>query len=323
MVAGAAVSPAAAQPPLLVLVGPTGSGKSDVAHRVALARGGEIVSADAFAVYRGFDIGTAKPGRREQTEVPYHLIDVADPDETFSAGRWAREARQAIEEIGRRGRLPIVCGGSGFYVEALLKGLPPGEATDPGRRAGLAAWGEANPGAARRFLEIHDPVSAARIPSSNLRYILRAIEIVLETGAPASARTRPGGGLAERWRVIQLGLRPSREDLYARIAARVRQMLNAGWDAEVRRLLASGVSPDANGFAAIGYREVAEWVSGRSDREETERKIVAATRALSKRQRTWFAREPGVEWVQPGEAVAIALERLGEGQTGREADDHE
>lgn len=323
MVAGAAVSPAAARPPLLVLVGPTGSGKSDVAHRVALAHGGEIVSADAFAVYRGFDIGTAKPGRREQNEVPYHLIDVADPDETFSAGRWAREAGQAIEEIGRRGRLPIVCGGSGFYVEALLKGLPRGEATDPARRAGLAAWGNANPGAARRFLEINDPVSAARIPPSNLRYILRAIEIALETGAPASARTRAGGGLSERWRVIQLGLRPSREDLYARIAERVRQMLKAGWDAEVRRLLASGVSPDANGFAAIGYREVAEWVSGRSDREETERKIVAATRALSKRQRTWFAREPGVEWARPGEAVAIALERLGEGQTGREADDHE
>ena len=322
MVAGAAVSLAAPRP-LLVLVGPTGSGKSDGAHRVALVRGGEIVSADAFAVYRGFDIGTAKPGRRERSEVPYHLIDVADPDETFSAGRWASEARQAIEEIGRRGRLPIVCGGSGFYVEALLKGLPPGSPADPTRRAGLAGWGNANPSAARRFLEINDPVSAARIPPSNLRYVLRAIEIVLETGAPASARTRSGGGLSERWRVIQLGLRPSREDLYARIAARVRQMLNAGWDAEVRRLLASGVSPDANGFAAIGYREVAEWVSGRSNREETERKIVAATRALSKRQRTWFGRDRGVEWVRPGEAVAIALERLGGGQTGREADDHE
>ncbi len=317
------MSPAAARPPLLVLVGPTGSGKSDVAHRVALGRGGEIVSADAFAVYRGFDIGTAKPGRRERSEVPYHMIDVADPGETFSAGRWAREARKVIEEIGSRCRLPIVCGGSGFYVEALLKGLPPGSAVDPGRRAGLAAWGKVNPGAARRFLEINDPVSAARIPPSNLRYILRAIEIVIETGSSASARARPGSGLSERWRVIKLGLRPSRQDLYARIAARVRQMLDAGWDGEVRGLLASGVTPEASGFAAIGYREVAEWVSGRSSREETERKIVAATRALAKRQRTWFAREPGVEWVQPGEALAIAIERLGEGRTGREADDHE
>jgi tRNA dimethylallyltransferase len=311
------------RPPLLVLVGPTGSGKSEVAHRIALARGGEIVSADAFAVYRGLDIGTAKPGRRERNEVPYHLIDVADPGETFSAGRWAEEARQAIEEIGRRGRLPIVCGGSGFYVEALVKGLPPGAAADPRRRARLAAWGKANPGAARRFLEIHDRICAEKIPPSNLRYILRAIEIVLETGAPASARTRSDGGLAQHWRVIQLGLRPSREDLYARIAARVRQMFDAGWDAEVRRLLAEGVSPDANGFAAIGYREVVEWISGRCDREETERRIVAATRALAKRQKTWFAREAGVEWVEPGEAVGIALVRLGQAQTGREADDNE
>ena len=216
-----------------------------------------------------------------------------------------------------------MCGGSGFYIEALWRGLPPGAAADPERRARLAAWGKANPAAARRFLEIHDPVSAKRIPPSNLRYVLRAIEIVLETGAPASARRRPGGGLSERWRVIPIGLRPSREDLYARIAARVRQMLDAGWDAEVRRLLASGVSPDANAFTAIGYREVAEWVSGRSDREETERKIVAATRALSKRQRTWLAREREVEWVQPGEAVGIALARLGEGQSGRETDDNE
>jgi tRNA dimethylallyltransferase len=312
-----------ARPPLLFLLGPTGSGKSAVAHEIALARGAEIVSADAFAVYRGFDIGTAKPGFRERSEVPYHLIDVADPGETFSAGRWAAEARQAIEEIGRRGRLPIVCGGSGFYIEALWRGLPPGAAADPERRARLAAWGKANPAAARRFLEIHDPVSAERIPPSNLRYVFRAIEIVLETGAPASARRRPGRGLSERWRVVPIGLRRSREDLYARIAARVRQMLDAGWDAEVRRLLASGVSPDTNGFAAIGYREVAEWVSGHSDREETERKIVAATRALSKRQRTWFAREREVEWVGPDEAVGIALVRLGEGQSGRETDDNE
>jgi len=312
-----------ALPPILFVVGPTGSGKSAVAHQIALERGGEIVSADAFAVYRGFNIGTAKPGRQEQSEVRYHLIDVADPDETFSAGRWAAEARQAIEEIGPRGRLPIVCGGSGFYVEALLKGLPPGAAADPGRRARLAAWGKADPDSARRFLKINDAFSAGKIPPSNLRFVLRAIEIVLETGAPASARTRPGGGLLEGWRVIQLGLRPSREDLYARIAARVRQMLDGGWDSEVRRLLASGVSPDANGFAAIGYREVAEWVSGRSSREETERKIVSATRALSKRQRTWFARDSGVEWVEPGEAVRVALVRLGQAQTGREADDNE
>ena len=299
-----------------MVLGPTGSGKSELAHAVAVARGGEIVSADAFAVYRGFDVGTDKPGPRERREVPYHLIDVADPAETFSAGRWASEARKAIEEISGRKRLPIVCGGSGFYIEALLEGLPPGEATNPHLRSALTRWGKARPEEARRFLEANDPISAARIPPSNLRYILRAIEILLATGEPASARKRSGAAWAAGWRVVKIGLKPSRDDLYARIAARVRGMLDAGWDAEVRRLLANGVSPNANGFRAIGYREVAEWISGRSSREETEQKIVTATRGLARRQKTWFARERGVEWIEPGRALAVALEKLDRGEEG-------
>jgi tRNA dimethylallyltransferase len=306
-----------------VVLGPTGSGKSKLAHAVAVARGGEIVSADAFAVYRGFDVGTDKPGLQERREVPYHLIDVADPAETFSAGRWASEARKAIEEISGRKRLPIVCGGSGFYIEALLEGLPPGEATNPNLRSALTRWGKARPEEARRFLEANDPISAARIPPSNLRYILRAIEILLATGEAASARKRSGATWAAGWRVVKIGLKPSREDLYARIAARVRGMLDAGWDAEVRRLLARGVSPEANGFRAIGYREVAEWVSGHSSREETEQKIVTATRGLARRQKTWFARERGVEWIEPGGALAVALDRLDRGEAGKEAEDHE
>jgi tRNA dimethylallyltransferase len=311
----------AARPPLLVIVGPTGAGKSAVAHEVARVRRGEVVSADAFAVYRGFDIGTAKPTREERREVPYHLLDVAEPWETFSAGRWARQARAAVEEITGRGRLAIVCGGSGFYTEALLRGLPPGDAADPGLRGALVRWGRGRPAAARRFLEINDPVSAARIPAGNLRYALRAIEVLLSTGSPASARTRADDGWAARFRIVVLGVRLSREDLYARIAIRVRRMLDAGWDAEVRRLIADGISLEANGFQAIGYREVAEWVSGRSDREETERRIVAATRALARRQRTWFAREPSIEWVSPEEAPARSLERLEE--SGKEAVGHE
>jgi tRNA dimethylallyltransferase len=308
-----------------VVLGPTGSGKSELAHAVALARGGEIVSADAFAVYRGFDVGTAKPTREERREVSYHLIDVADATETFSAGRWARQARKTIEEISGQGRLPIVCGGSGFYIEALFEGLPPGDAADPLRRSALTRWGKARPDEARRLLEINDPISAARIPPSNLRYVLRAIEILLATGEAASARKRPGDAWALKWRVVKIGLRPSRDDLYARIAARVRRMLDAGWDAEVRRLLASGISPDANGFRAIGYREVAEWVAGRSSRKETEQKIVTATRGLARRQKTWFSRERGVEWIEPGRALAVALERLDqcEGEAGKEAEDHE
>jgi tRNA dimethylallyltransferase len=307
------------RPALLVVLGPTGAGKSALAHAIARMRRGEIVSADAFAVYRGFDIGTAKPTVEDRREVPYHLIDVSDPAETFSAGRWAAEARGAVEDIARRGRLPIVCGGSGFYIEALLRGLPPGAAADPALRSALARWGKRRPDAARRVLMVNDPASAAKIAPGNLRYILRAIEILLSTGIPASARARPTDGWAGRWRVLKVGVEPSRDDLYARIAARVQSMLNAGWDAEVRRLIEGGVSPDANGFQAIGYREVAEWVSGRSDREETERKIVAATRALAKRQKTWFSRERDVVRVRPEEALTAALGMLND-ETGKEAD---
>lgn len=312
-----------AAPPLLVILGPTGSGKSDLAHEIALFQGGEIVSADAFAVYRGLDIGTAKPSRQRRAEVPYHLVDVADWREHYSAGRWAKDARVILAEISRRGRLPIVCGGSGFYLEALLEGLPPGEAVDPALRAGLAAWAMDKAAQAHRFLEVNDPVSARRIPPANLRYTLRALEILLATGAAASDRARPGGGWLARWRLIKIGLKPEREDLYATIRHRVARMLDAGWDREVRELLAEGARLDSNAFQAIGYREVVDWVEARTDRATTEERIVTATRQLARKQRTWFARERDVEWVRPAEAFALATAHLAESAIGKDADGDE
>lgn len=297
-------------PTLLVILGPTASGKSDVAHEVALARNGEIVSADAFAVYRGLDAGTAKPSRERRSEVAYYGIDIANPREAYSAGRWAKEARVWIDDIHRRGKIPIICGGSGFYISALLEGLPEGDSADPSLRAALAAWGRSRPEAAHRFLELNDPVSARRIPPANLRYTLRALEILLSTGVRASERARPGGGWTARWRIVKVGLRPSLDDLYARIATRVAWMLDAGWANEVRRLIEDGVPVDSQAFQAIGYREVAEWIRGLADRRETEEKIVAATRQLAKRQRTWFARENGVEWASPDRAVGLTLARV-------------
>jgi len=310
-------------PTLLVILGPTASGKSGIAHEVARRRGGEVVSADAFAVYRGFDVGTAKPSRQRQAEIPYHLIDVADWREHYSAGRWARDARSAIGDIVRRGSLPIVCGGSGFYLEALLEGLPPGEAADPAMRTALAGWARDRPALAHRLLEINDPVSARRIPPANLRYTLRALEILLATGRRASERARPGGGWLARWQVVKIGLAPAREDLYATIGARVAQMLDSGWADEVRRLLEEGARPDSNAFQAIGYREVADWVEGRIDRAVAQERIVAATRQLARKQRTWFARERDVEWVSPAEALELALARLSESSGEKEADGDE
>jgi tRNA dimethylallyltransferase len=300
--------------PLLVVLGPTGSGKSDLAHEMARARGGEILSADAFAVYRGLDVGTAKPTPERRREVPYHLIDVADPRETYSAGRWQQEARALVEEIAARGKLPIVCGGSGFYIQALLSGLPPGEAKDPELRSALSRWGHRHRAAAWRLLAVNDPDAAARIGPGNLRYVLRAIEILLVTGRRPSARLPGADVWAERYRVVKVGLRPAREDLYARIARRVREMLESGWEEEVRGLLAQGIERDANAFGAIGYRELAEaLLSGHEDPSETERKIVTATRQLAKRQATWFRRERDVVWIEPEAAVARTLELLDAG----------
>ena len=301
------------RPALVVFVGPTASGKTEAAHALALAAGGEVVSADAFAVYRGMDVGTAKPTAELRREVRYHLLDVADPEETFSAGRYAAEARRAIEDIASRGGLPIVCGGSGFYVEALLKGLPPGPARNDPLRAALAAWAKGrSPSAAHRLLAVNDPASAARIPVGNLKYTLRALEILLLTGARPSARIPGRDPWARRFRVLRLGLAPSPASLHVRIENRARRMLDSGWGEEVRRLLDRGITADSNSFQAIGYREVAEWILGRIPRDVAEARIVAATRKLVKRQRTWLARETDIRWVDPEEAVARALALLGE-----------
>ena len=296
---------------LLVLFGPTAAGKTEIAEEIALQRSGEIVSADAFAVYRGFDVGTAKPSREGRAAIRYHLIDVADPRETFSAGRWAAEARIAIDQIAGRGHLPIVCGGSGFYVSALLDGLPADEAPDPDVRNGLVAWASAR-GAARahRVLEVNDSVAASRIPLRNLRYTLRALEILFTTGARASDRLARPDEWSGKWRVIKVLIEPSRRDLYDRIEERTRRMLDGGWDDEVRHLVRSGLPLESNAFGAIGYREVARWISGRAGREETQREIVAATRRLAKRQKTWLAREREAIRVTPEEALPVILQLL-------------
>ena len=305
----------AARPTLLLIFGPTGAGKTDLAHAIARERGGEIVSADAFAVYRGLDVGTAKPSVAQRAQVPYHMLDVADPEEPFSAGRFAQEARPVVDDIVARGRLPVVCGGSGFYVAALFGGLPPGEAREPALREGLRKWGEHRGAeAAHRFLERNDPLAASRIPMANLRYTLRALEIILTTGSPASARRPEGDSWPDRFRIVKVGVRPGRAQLHARIEDRVCRMLDEGWGEEVRRLLDRGLTWDSNSFQAIGYREVGEWVLGRISREEAQERIVIATRGLARRQETWFARERDAVWLAPGEAHAKTLALLdGEG----------
>ncbi len=274
------------------MLGPTATGKSDLAARIARRAGGEIVSADAFAVYRGLDIGTAKPPAAIRAEIPHHLVDVADPTEPFSAGRWAAGAREAIEAIERRGRLPVIVGGSHFYVRALLAGLPGEAVASPALRRHLAeGWSAEGRARRKRMLDLLDPAYGERVPAADTARLGRALEIVLATGRRVSERVPGRSGIPGR-RLLRLALLFPKEDLYTRISRRVREMWTSGWPAEVESLLGAGVPPDAPAFRAIGYAELVRRAAGEISADEAFARTVSRTRALAKRQRTWLASEP-------------------------------
>jgi len=300
----------AGEPPILAIVGPTAVGKSALA--LALAEelgkkgrgggggtGGEIINADALQVYRGFDIGTAKPTAEERRRVPHHLIDILEPHQVCSAGDFARRARLAIGEIQGRGKVPIVVGGSGLYFRALFSGLSPIPPGDPEIRRALRerlAGEGLEP--LRRELAHLDPITAGRLQGGDTQRILRALEVVLSSGEPLSSwiarhptgtRSLPG---------ILLGLTLPRTILYDRIERRVARMFEAGWVREVKRLLESGLSPLLPAFQAIGYREIAQHFSEGLSLEKARHDIVRATRRFAKRQLTWFRKEPRVVWFQ-------------------------
>jgi tRNA dimethylallyltransferase len=283
--------------PIFAIVGPTASGKSALALALAEASGGEIVNADALQVYRGLDIGTAKPSREERRRVPHHLVDILDPGERYSAGEFARRAKVAISEIAARGRVAILVGGSGLYLRALWSGiapLPPADAEVRGRllarleREGLT-------GLYRELADV-DPQSASRLGPGDTQRILRALEVALATGETLSSwiARQPFG--AEPVAMRKIGLTLPRALLYDAIAARVRTMLDAGWLDEVRALLAGGVDRDSPAFQAIGYRQWVEFLAGAADFGASLQQVVTLTRRFAKRQETWFRREEGVEW---------------------------
>jgi tRNA dimethylallyltransferase len=264
---------------------------------VAERLGGEIVNADALQVYRGFDLGTAKPTAAERSRVPHHLIDILDPDERYSAGRFALLAEAAIAEIAGRGSLPILVGGSGLYLRALLEGIAPMPPVDPGVRARLEERlaSEGLP-ALHRELASRDPVTAARLGAGDRQRVLRALEISLSTGEPLSSwiARRPFG--ERRRAAARIGLTLSRRALYDRIAVRVNRMEEAGLEAEVRRLLASGVRPESPAFQAIGYRQFAQVARGQWSKEQAVDETIRATRRFAKRQQTWFRAERDIVW---------------------------
>ena len=306
------------RPRLLVVVGPTGSGKSRLALEAAERLGGEIVSADAFAVYRGMDIGTDKPDAESRARVPHHLIDVADPRTRFSAGEFLRAADTAIAAIAARGRVPVVAGGTHFYVRALLLGLFPAPPADRAVRARLEAAWDASPEAVLARLRAVDPESAARIAPGDRQRILRALEVHEITGIPLTEHWRRQRRTPRYPAVLVMPDR-DRAELYARIEARVERMFRNGLVEEVKSLLASGVSPGSHALKAIGYREVVDHLEGRTELGEAIRRTMTATRHLAKRQITWLRHmeEGPVHRVPPAERGGAGhLEALWRGARG-------
>lgn len=282
---------------VIAIVGPTASGKSALALALAESVGGEIVNADALQVYRGFDIGTAKPTAEERRRVPHHLIDILDPGERYSAGEFARRARAVLTEIAARGRTAILVGGSGLYLRALWSGIAPLPPADIAVRGRLLERMERE-GLQALYAELADvdPSTAARLGAGDTQRILRALEVALATGETLTAwiARQPFG--SEPMAMRKIGLTLPRALLYDAIAARVEAMMSAGWLDEVRALLAAGTGRGCPAFQAIGYRQWVAVLDGEVAFEAALQQVVTLTKRFSKRQETWFRREPGVEW---------------------------
>lgn len=310
-------------PHLLAVVGATATGKSALGLELAVRLDGEIINADALQVYRGFDVGTAKPAAAERRRVRHHLIDILEPHERYSAGEFARRARAAIADIRGRGGLPVVVGGSGLYLRALLGGISPVPPGDPVVREELRRRlaEEGLPALAAELARI-DPETAARLAPGDRQRVLRALEVAAVSGRTLSAwiAQQPFG--AQSLAALRVGLTLPRSILYDRIAERVVRMVEGGWGAEVAALINQGLDPGLPAFQAIGYRQLAHQIKGESSLERAIEETIRATRRFAKRQETWFRKEPGVTWFSAedlNQCIPKVLELarrsgLGEGQ---------
>ena len=291
-------TPSVADPLLVVLLGPTASGKTALSLVLAEKFDGEIVSCDSVAVYRAMEIGTAKPSLSERARVPHHLIDVYAPDEYSTAGDYARLARAAIREIAARGRLPVVTGGTGLYLRALLDGLFAGPQRSESLRARLErSHSRHGLGWLHRVLARLDARSAGRIHANDTPKLIRAIEVSLAARRPMSEAWQAGREPLRGFRILRVGLEPERRALYARINERAAQMFDEGLIEETRELIAAyGESPRA--FDSLGYRQSRAVLRGDMTREEAIAAAQQGHRNYAKRQQTWFRREPEVHWLK-------------------------
>ena len=293
----------AAQPDplLLVILGPTASGKSSLAIHLAEQFAGEIVSCDSVAVYRHFEIGTAKPSQAERARIPHHLIDVAEPVERFTAGQYARQARVAVNEVKDRGHLPIVVGGTGLYLRALLEGLFPGpQRSDQLRERLRARVAERGSQHLHRILRRLDPLAAANIHANDTPKLVRAVEVCLTARAPMSHLWRERGrDPLTGYRILRVGLNPSREELYRRINARAAKMFDDGLAAETQTLLERyGAGRNIPPIHSLGYAQALQHLGGELTLEQAIAAAQQGHRNYAKRQVTWFRREPNVHWLE-------------------------
>ncbi len=285
---------------LIILCGPTAVGKTAAAIELALKIGAEIISADSGQIYRGMDIGTAKPTLKERRGVPIHLIDILDPDQSFSAAEFRRLALQAIEEIQSRGKKIVIVGGTGLYLRALEMGLFEGPPRDPKIREGLEnEIRENGVEALHRELQKVDPEAATLIPSKNRQRLIRALEVYRLTGKPISMHWkehRLSTGGERLFSFKKMGLRLPKEELHQRIDTRVKLMLQQGWVEEVRPLLEKW-GDDAPGLQLIGYKETVSFLRGKITLEKAVEQIKLNTRRYAKRQMTWFRRDHEIQWL--------------------------
>jgi tRNA dimethylallyltransferase len=319
MVAAVSDTKAHADPLLVVVLGPTGSGKTALSLALAERFGGEIVSCDSVAVYRGMELGTAKPTAEERARVRHHLIDVATPDEQFTAGAYSRQARAALREIAAQGKLPIVTGGTGLYLRALTEGLFAGPARQEGLRARLARSRERH-GAAwlHRVLQRLDQASAAQIHANDAAKLIRAIEVCLASRRPMSevlSNQAEARNPLTGFRLLRIGLNPPRKELYERLDRRAAAMFAGGLVDETRGLVER--YGHVKSLDSLGYRQAVDVLDGKLSEQAAIEAAQQGHRNYAKRQMTWFRREPGVHWLEgfgdEAEMVRAAMELVEQG----------
>lgn len=311
--------------PLVVVAGPTGAGKSALALRLAQVLSGEIINYDSVQVYRGLEIGSAKTPPGERSGIPHHLLDIVDPSGELTAGAYASLARVVLGDLKARGLLPILAGGTGFYLRALLAGLTPAPARNPDLRRRLTDLAARHPAALHRFLRRYDPTSAVRIHRNDYQKLMRAIELTRLTGQPASrVQSFPRQSL-EGFRVLQIGLDPPRRALREALDARSANMFRDGLLDETRALLESGLAPSSKSLQTLGYKQAVAFLTGQLPLADAILQCQIKTRQYAKRQMTWFRSDPAIRWL-PGfgseaevqrEALHITREFLAAGENKR------